>query len=181
MALSMVPGRVLLTDLADVFWNGTPVVVAAEFHPAIERSARRIAEIAAGNEPVYGVNTGFGKLASIRIDAADSATLQRNLVLSHCCGFGAPLTEPIVRLILTLKLISLGRGAMQGDPAGNRLAREIRLTLPDHDSGEVGERRQIPGRANRTLFGDMRNHASLEHGFDKSDEFRAHAGRATPE
>ena len=111
MALSMAPGRVLLTDLADVFWNGTPVVVAAEFHPAIERSARRIAEIAAGNEPVYGVNTGFGKLASIRIDAADSATLQRNLVLSHCCGFGAPLAEPIVRLILTLKLISLGRGA----------------------------------------------------------------------
>src|SRR5690606_9861381 len=73
--------------------------------------AARIAAIAAGNEPVYGVNTGFGKLASIKIDAADTATLQRNLILSHCCGVGAPLPENVVRLIMALKLVSLGRGA----------------------------------------------------------------------
>jgi len=63
------------------------------------------------------VNTGFGKLASIKIPAADVTTLQRNLILSHCCGIGAPLPENIVRLIMTLKLISLGRGA-----SGVRLA-----------------------------------------------------------
>ncbi|MBL8562025.1 MAG: histidine ammonia-lyase, partial [Gemmobacter sp.] len=60
---------------------------------------------------VYGVNTGFGKLASIRIDRSDVATLQRNLILSHCCGVGDPLPEAVVRLIMTLKLLSLGRGA----------------------------------------------------------------------
>jgi hypothetical protein len=52
-----------------------------------------------------------GKLASIKIDSADVATLQRNLILSHCCGVGAPLPENIVRLIMALKLVSLGRGA----------------------------------------------------------------------
>nr|WP_272214322.1 histidine ammonia-lyase [Marinicella sp. W31]MDC2879854.1 histidine ammonia-lyase [Marinicella sp. W31] len=57
------------------------------------------------------MNTGFGKLASIKIDAADTARLQRNLILSHCCGVGAPLVTDIVRLIMVLKLISLGRGA----------------------------------------------------------------------
>jgi histidine ammonia-lyase len=111
MALALHPGRVTLHDLADVYWNGTPVTVAREFDGPINRGARRIAEIAAGNEAVYGINTGFGKLASIRIDAADTETLQRNLILSHCCGVGAPLPEAIVRLIMALKLISLGRGA----------------------------------------------------------------------
>ena len=53
----------------------------------------------------------FGKLASIKIEAADVETLQRNLILSHCCGVGNPLPENIVRLIMVLKLISLGRGA----------------------------------------------------------------------
>ena len=57
------------------------------------------------------MNTGFGKLASIKIDRADVATLQRNLILSHCCGVGDPLPETIVRLVMTLKLMSLGRGA----------------------------------------------------------------------
>lgn len=111
MALTLVPGSVPLSDLADVFWKGTPAVVTPNAYPAIHRAAERISEIAAGSEPVYGVNTGFGKLASIKIDAADTATLQRNLILSHCCGMGAPLPEAIVRLIMTLKLISLGRGA----------------------------------------------------------------------
>jgi histidine ammonia-lyase len=70
-----------------------------------------VAEIAAGDAPVYGVNTGFGKLASIRIDAGDVATLQRNLILSHCSGTGAPLPDAVVRLVMALKLLSLGRGA----------------------------------------------------------------------
>src|SRR5690606_5823028 len=73
--------------------------------------AARIAAIAAGNAPVYGVNTGFGKLASIKIDRADTETLQRNLILSHCCGVGAPMPDNVVRLIMALKLVSLGRGA----------------------------------------------------------------------
>ncbi|MFC3164883.1 histidine ammonia-lyase [Ciceribacter thiooxidans] len=111
MTITLHPGSVTLSDLAAIYWNDKSAVLDRSFDPAIERAAARIAAIAAGNEPVYGVNTGFGKLASIKIDAADTATLQRNLILSHCCGVGAPLPENITRLIMALKLISLGRGA----------------------------------------------------------------------
>ena len=111
MTITLIPGSVSLETLSEIFWNGTPAVLDPAFDAAVERAAARIAQIAAGNAPVYGVNTGFGKLASIKIEAADLATLQRNLILSHCCGVGAPLAENIVRLIMSLKLVSLGRGA----------------------------------------------------------------------
>ena len=61
---------------------------------------------------MYGVNTGFGKLASIKIAPEDTATLQKNLILSHCCGVGAPMPEDVARLMMVLKLLSLGRGAL---------------------------------------------------------------------
>ena len=105
------PGSVSLETLETIYRDGLPVRIDPAFHAGVEKAAARIAEIAAGDEPVYGINTGFGKLASIRIAAGDVATLQRNLILSHCCGVGEPLSENIVRLIMALKLISLGRGA----------------------------------------------------------------------
>ncbi|WP_182419946.1 histidine ammonia-lyase [Bartonella sp. HY038] len=111
MTITLKPGEVTLEQISDIYWNGTSVKLDRSFDAAIEKGAARIAEIAQGNEPVYGINTGFGKLASIRIDASDVATLQRNLILSHCCGMGAPLSRDIVRLIMALKLVSLGRGA----------------------------------------------------------------------
>ena len=111
MTLTLHPGSVPLTTLETIYWTGEPARLDPSFDAGIEKAAARIAEIAAGNAPVYGINTGFGKLASIKIDAADVATLQRNLILSHCCGVGQPLTENIVRLIMALKLVSLGRGA----------------------------------------------------------------------
>lgn len=111
MTLTLIPGAVPLATLETIYWTGEPVVLDRSFDAGIERAARRIAEIAGADQPVYGINTGFGKLASIRIDSADVATLQRNLILSHCCGVGAPLAPEIVRLIMALKLISLGRGA----------------------------------------------------------------------
>ncbi|WJR68267.1 histidine ammonia-lyase [Neorhizobium sp. CSC1952] len=111
MTIILHPGKVPLADLAEIYWSNGSARLDPSSDGAIDRGAARIAEIAAGNEPVYGINTGFGKLASIRIDAADVATLQRNLILSHCCGVGAPLPENVVRLVMALKLISLGRGA----------------------------------------------------------------------
>ncbi|MBD0415422.1 histidine ammonia-lyase [Oryzicola mucosus] len=111
MTIILHPGQVRLADLETLYRTGEPVRLDTSFDAGIRKAATRIAEIAAGNEPVYGINTGFGKLASIKIEAADVATLQRNLILSHCCGIGAPLPESIVRLIMALKLISLGRGA----------------------------------------------------------------------
>src|SRR3954463_5639910 len=111
MTITLHPGAVPLSDLATIYWQKSAVRLDRSFDAGIERAAARIAEIAAGNAPVYGINTGFGKLASIKIDRADVATLQRNLILSHCCGVGQPLAENIVRLIMALKLVSLGRGA----------------------------------------------------------------------
>jgi histidine ammonia-lyase len=111
MTITLTPGTVTLDTLAAIYWHGTPVLLDPAFDAGVLKAAARIAEIARGNVPVYGVNTGFGKLASIKIESADVAKLQRNLILSHCCGVGAPLADNIVRLILSLKLLSLGRGA----------------------------------------------------------------------
>ncbi|MCQ4632332.1 histidine ammonia-lyase [Shinella sp. CPCC 100929] len=111
MTITLHPGSVPLKTLESIYWTGISARLEPSFDAGIEKAAARIAEIAGGDEPVYGINTGFGKLASIKIAAADVATLQRNLILSHCCGVGKPLSENIVRLIMALKLISLGRGA----------------------------------------------------------------------
>jgi histidine ammonia-lyase len=70
-----------------------------------------VAKIVARGEPVYGINTGFGKLSTVRIDAADLATLQKNIVLSHAAGVGEPTPPAIVRLMMALKLASLAQGA----------------------------------------------------------------------
>ena len=61
-------------------------------------------------ETVYGINTGFGRLAKTRIDEGDLAALQRNLVLSHATGVGPPLEDAVVRLVLVLKALGLARG-----------------------------------------------------------------------
>ncbi|MBC7738862.1 MAG: histidine ammonia-lyase, partial [Candidatus Saccharibacteria bacterium] len=87
------------------------VTLSRAAKPGIERAAAAIKAAAAGDVPVYGVNTGFGKLASMRIAPKDTATLQRNLILSHCCGVGEPMPRRVVRLMMALKLLSLGRGA----------------------------------------------------------------------
>lgn len=63
-----------------------------------------------GQAAVYGVNTGFGKLASVKIARRDTATLQCNMILSHCCGVGASIAPGMVRLMMALKLLSFGRG-----------------------------------------------------------------------
>lgn len=105
------PGTVSLAELADIYWNEKSVRLADSARVAVEAAASRIASAAAGNLPVYGVNTGFGKLASVKIAAKDTATLQRNLILSHCAGVGEPIARAPTRLMMALKLLSLGRGA----------------------------------------------------------------------
>ena len=77
---------------------------------AVDRAAEVVASIAAREESVYGVNTGFGKLAQTRIPRDKLADLQRNLVISHACGVGALLPRDVVRLVLALKINSLARG-----------------------------------------------------------------------
>ena len=109
--LTLTPGHVTLVDLAAVYRQDLAVTLDRHCKPAVLAAADVIAKAAAGDVPVYGVNTGFGKLASLRIAPGDTATLQRNLILSHCCGVGAPMARRHARLMMVLKLLSLGRGA----------------------------------------------------------------------
>lgn len=109
--LTLTPGSVTLENLANIYWNETSVRLDPACHPAIELAHARIAKAVAGTDAVYGVNTGFGKLASVKIESKDTATLQRNLILSHCCGVGPAIPRTHARLLMALKLLSLGRGA----------------------------------------------------------------------
>jgi len=109
--LTLTPGTVSLAQLEQVYREERSVRLDPACHPGIEHAHTRIADAAAGDAAVYGINTGFGKLASVKIAADDTATLQRNLILSHSCGVGPAISRAHARLMMVLKLLSLGRGA----------------------------------------------------------------------
>jgi histidine ammonia-lyase len=111
MTLVLMPAAADLARLEEIWRGSGPVCLDPTARKEVEASAEVVSAAAAGEEPVYGVNTGFGKLATVKIPPADLATLQRNLILSHCCGVGEPLEPETVRLMMALKLLSLGRGA----------------------------------------------------------------------
>jgi histidine ammonia-lyase len=90
---------------------GASVTLDSAAAQAVERSARTVEAIVSRGEPVYGINTGFGKLATVRIAREDIETLQRNIVLSHAAGVGEPMPLPIARLMMALKLANLAQGA----------------------------------------------------------------------
>jgi histidine ammonia-lyase len=108
---TLTPGAVDLAQLARLWRTDAPAVLHPATRAGVEAAAACVARAAAGDAAIYGVNTGFGKLASHKIAAADTATLQRNLILSHCCGVGEPISVRHTRLTMALKLLSLGRGA----------------------------------------------------------------------
>ena len=105
------PGHFTLEQLQAVHAGGATLAIDDEARSAIAASAAVVQRAAAGKAPVYGVNTGFGKLASTRISSEDLATLQLNLIRSHSVGVGEPLAPEVVRLVLALKAGSLARGA----------------------------------------------------------------------
>lgn len=104
------PGSVALADWRRVYF-GAEVFLDQDCRASIEAGAKTIEAIVAKGDPVYGINTGFGKLASVRIGSEDLSTLQRNIVLSHAAGVGEPLPMAVVRLVMALKLASLAQGA----------------------------------------------------------------------
>jgi histidine ammonia-lyase len=112
----LTPGAVPYSAWQAIYEGAVPVLDPA-CRPAIAESAAAVGRILARHEPVYGINTGFGKLASVRIGDEDLATLQRNIVLSHAAGVGDPMPVPIARLMMALKLASLARGASGVAPA----------------------------------------------------------------
>jgi histidine ammonia-lyase len=107
--VTLTPGRVSLADLRAV-WKGAPLRLGDEAWSAIDAAAESVGAILASGRTVYGVNTGFGLLAQTRIADNRLEELQRNLILSHSCGLGDALEPRVVRLILALKVIGLGRG-----------------------------------------------------------------------
>jgi histidine ammonia-lyase len=110
------PGQVPLSDWREIY-RGARVGLDSACLPIIEKSAAAVTAIVASGASVYGVNTGFGKLSSVRINADDLESLQRNIVLSHAAGVGEPMPVETVRLMMALKLASLSQGA-----SGVRLA-----------------------------------------------------------
>jgi len=109
--LILTPGATTLDQLETLWRQGLAARLSDDCRGPVQAAAQIVATAAAGQTAVYGVNTGFGKLASVKIAPEDTATLQRNLILSHCCGVGEALDPATTRLMMALKLLSLGRGA----------------------------------------------------------------------
>tara|TARA_B100000965_G_scaffold20510_1_gene15433 strand:+ start:4245 stop:5786 length:1542 start_codon:yes stop_codon:yes gene_type:complete len=105
------PGSITLDFLEKLFRNKSKVSLDIALKDKVEKAAKIVEDAARGNSPVYGVNTGFGKLANKIIPHEDREKLQKNLVLSHCSGVGEPLQEDVTRLMMILKIISLSFGA----------------------------------------------------------------------
>jgi histidine ammonia-lyase len=103
-------GELRAADVRALLCDDARLALVPDARGAVDRAAEVVASIAAQDASVYGVNTGFGKLAQTRIPREKLADLQRNLVLSHACGVGAPLPREVVRLVLALKINSLARG-----------------------------------------------------------------------
>jgi len=134
------PGEVSLIQWRQVLEGAVPRLAETAWAD-ISASADLVDRIVLAGEAVYGINTGFGKLATIRIETADLGQLQTNIVLSHAAGVGAPLEAGVVRLMMALKAVSLGRGASGVRPQTVRmleamLAADLLPLIPEQ--GSVG-------------------------------------------
>jgi len=108
--LCLHPGHLTLEQLQAIHAGGVQLSLPESSHAAIAASQQVVQRAADGDTPVYGVNTGFGKLANQRISKDQLATLQLNLIRSHSVGVGEPLAPEIVRIMLAMKAASLARG-----------------------------------------------------------------------
>jgi len=144
--MRLVPGQLTLEQLQQVHAGLTPLELDPAARPAVRAAAEVVQRAAQGEAAVYGVNTGFGKLASTRIGAEDLAALQLNLIRSHAVGVGQPLAPAVVRLVLALKAASLARGH-------SGVREEVVDTLVDvHNAGLVP---WIPSQGSVGASGDL--------------------------
>ncbi len=126
-------------DVVAVAREGAPVVLADEARRAMEESAAIVDRLAASDEPVYGVSTGFGSLANTPIPPDRREELQRALVRSHAAGMGPPVETEVVRALMLLRARTLAMGFSGARPvvAESLLALlRARLTpvVPEHGS-----------------------------------------------
>src|SRR5438876_2581252 len=99
-----------LAEIAAIARGNERVEIAPEAIAQMEASERVVREVAGGERPVYGINTGFGKLCEVRIGGDEIERLQLNLVRSHACGLGRLLSEAETRAILALRANTLALG-----------------------------------------------------------------------
>ncbi len=145
-SLTIKPGHFTLDQLQAIHAECQTISIDSSAWEAVHASARVVQRAAQGNEPVYGVNTGFGKLANQRISQAQLDTLQVNLIRSHSVGVGEPLAPAVVRLMLALKAASLARGY-----SGVRVG-IIETLLAVHNAGLVP---YIPSQGSVGASGDL--------------------------
>jgi len=110
-ALNIIPGQLTLAQLRDVVrYNDITYSLDGSAFEEIDKSAAAVQQVILENRVVYGINTGFGLLASTRIKTDELELLQRSIVLSHSAGFGEYMEDETVRLMMVLKINSLSRG-----------------------------------------------------------------------
>ena len=109
-AINLVPGAVTLAELRRIHAGGVTLQLDSSALAGMQAAQSVVQRIVDEDQVVYGINTGFGKLASTKIAHDRLAELQRNLVLSHSVGTGDALPDGVVRLILATKAVSLARG-----------------------------------------------------------------------
>src|SRR2546425_9907574 len=108
--MELICEQISLVQLAAVALGGESVRISPLAHSRILASRKLIEQIVARDVVVYGVNTGFGKLSDVRIPHAELRQLQLNLVRSHACGIGNPLSEAEVRAMMVLRANVLALG-----------------------------------------------------------------------
>ena len=97
-------------DVEGVALHGVPVALAPDALRQIDASRALIERVVQDERPTYGVNTGFGRLVDVHIDAGQAAELQLNLVRSHACGVGEPFPDEVVRAAMLLRANALAKG-----------------------------------------------------------------------
>ncbi|WP_162869065.1 aromatic amino acid lyase, partial [Escherichia coli] len=100
-------GKLTLAQLRDVYQHPVTLTLDDNAYGPIQQSVACVERIVEENRTTYGINTGFGLLASTRIARDDLENLQRSIVLSHAAGVGEPTDDNLVRLIMVLKINSL--------------------------------------------------------------------------
>jgi len=108
--LNLIPGTLTLAQLREIYHHPVTLRLHESASQQIENSVACVEQILAEDRTAYGINTGFGLLASTRIASEDLENLQRSLVLSHAAGIGQPISDELVRLVMVLKVNSLSRG-----------------------------------------------------------------------
>lgn len=168
--LVLKPGEMTLVDLRRVLAHPVSMTLHDSCHERIDASVRTVEDVIKNGATVYGVNTGFGKLARERIDAEKLEKLQENLVLSHATGTGPLLDDAIVRLMMVLKINALA----QGYSGIRRAVIEALATLVNHEIYPC-----VPAQGSVGASGDLAPLAHMSMALLGQGEVR-HKGKIIP-